>query len=1370
MKAGKKTLSAIVAVSFVVTGFLCPVAVQADTGDLPAAGTQVRLYLRSIGNSIDNTGDLSFSAGTALTDDTIPSANGGNYDGSPKNPDTYELSGLTATYDASLATQLQAYLNSPSAGNGTQIQIRYDFNGDGKDDALQCYGYFATDGSPASWEQYPTSGLATYGTMADFAGGTVKVQVWNAIGNGTSQISVDSPSDRQSYVRLPFLFQSYAEPAPPATGITPAKLPPMAVPDAYPSETVSGNWKDELGKAGLSSTPQAPYTGSDGYLHVTTPQDTIHKTSGMTGATPTNSWESSVVFQSNGLQPLYTLPLASQCLSTGLGVEMPALSYYKGSNNTIEVLRQYDAGSTDMVVGGSGLTASNINADKISDWSTDILMASPDGSKSMKATLTKGSPYLYFNYTNADPKITFSSAPLIVSGADGSSNHLEIRTNGQYYGLFAPTGATWSGLGTASITCGLPSGKDYFSIALLPDSSADTFNYYADHAYAFVTNTEVRWRYNESDSSVETSYLISTEAREGTNTDTITALIPSQWYQNDYLSTLPYTYDSIRGAMKTTCGTMFQTKLSYNGILPNFPDTALQDSSVKSKMQAYIGELASSSPLISGDSNNSGDTYYLGKGLGKIANALAIAEQTGDTSSANTFEQGLKDKIDDFFTYSGSSDKSYFYYDSNWGTLIGYPASFGSDNELNDHYFHYGYFIYAAAQLALRDANWASDSEYGKMVKLLIKDIANADRSDTRFPFLRSYDAYEGHSWASGDAPFTAGNNQESSSECINAWAGMILFGEATGDTNLRDLGIFLYTNETNDVNMYNFDLEGITHDIRFPNEDASQIWGAKYNHATWWTSDPIEAHGINMLPVTTSSFYLGRDKSFVKKNYDSIWTEYAAYAGSGGSAPKNMWQDIMCEYYAFYDPAGALGKWDDSADPEPGESKAHTYDYLESLNALGTPCSDITADTPLYAVFDKDGVKTYAAYNATGSAITVTFSDGTTLGVPANSMARTSGGQTEQQVSKPTFSVSSGTYTSAQSVAISCATPGASVYYTTDGTAPTALSTPYTGAITVSSSQTIKAIAVKNGMTDSAVASATYTIGGGNPGGSSVGHFTASAALSGSTLTVTLVPDSSGDTCTNLWWYNGTDTPTLLSQATAGYTVSGKNSDGNYAVAIPNAAIPPTNTIYLYLATNSGDTGWVPVTAGGPAPEQAAAPTFTPAGGTYTEPQQVTISSTAEGASIYYTTDGTAPTTSSALYTGAITVSSSQTIKAIAVKSGMTDSAVASATYTIGGGNPGGSAVGHFTASATLSGSTLTVTLVPDSSGDTCTNLWWYNGTDTPTLLSQATAGYTVSGKNSDGNYAVAIPSAAIPPTNTVYLYLATNSGDTGWVPVTVG
>jgi LysM repeat protein len=154
------------------------------------------------------------------------------------------------------------------------------------------------------------------------------------------------------------------------------------------------------------------------------------------------------------------------------------------------------------------------------------------------------------------------------------------------------------------------------------------------------------------------------------------------------------------------------------------------------------------------------------------------------------------------------------------------------------------------------------------------------------------------------------------------------------------------------------------------------------------------------------------------------------------------------------------------------------------------------------------------------------------------------------------------GTYTSAQTVTISDATSGATIYYTTNGSTPTTSSTKYTGPITVSSTETLEAIAAETGYTNSAVASAAYTI---------------------------------------------------------------------------NIA-PPTVSM----------------------------PAFSPAGGTYTSAQSVTVSDGTSGATIYYTTDGTTPTTSSTKYIGPMMVSSTETLKAIAVETGYTNSAVASAAYTM--------------------------------------------------------------------------------------------------------
>ena len=159
----------------------------------------------------------------------------------------------------------------------------------------------------------------------------------------------------------------------------------------------------------------------------------------------------------------------------------------------------------------------------------------------------------------------------------------------------------------------------------------------------------------------------------------------------------------------------------------------------------------------------------------------------------------------------------------------------------------------------------------------------------------------------------------------------------------------------------------------------------------------------------------------------------------------------------------------------------------------------------------------------------------------------------------KPNFSVAAGTYIPPQTVTISDATPGAAIYYTTDGSTPTTASAQYTSAILVSSTETLRAIALASGYLASSVASATYTI------------------------------------------------------------------------------TPP-----------------------------AATPTFSIPAGTYTSVQMVTITDATPGAAIYYTTNTTTPTTSSTPYTGSITVSSTETIEAVATASGYSPSATASATYTI--------------------------------------------------------------------------------------------------------
>lgn len=108
----------------------------------------------------------------------------------------------------------------------------------------------------------------------------------------------------------------------------------------------------------------------------------------------------------------------------------------------------------------------------------------------------------------------------------------------------------------------------------------------------------------------------------------------------------------------------------------------------------------------------------------------------------------------------------------------------------------------------------------------------------------------------------------------------------------------------------------------------------------------------------------------------------------------------------------------------------------------------------------------------------------------------------------------------------------------------------------------------------------------------------------------------------------------------------------------------------YWFTYEKSGpqyDTPHYTYTQGGSGAGTVATPTFTPAAGTYTSAQSVTLADTTAGATIRYTRDGSTPSATSTLYSAPISVTATTTVKAIAIKSGLADSAVASATYTIG-------------------------------------------------------------------------------------------------------
>ena len=238
-------------------------------------------------------------------------------------------------------------------------------------------------------------------------------------------------------------------------------------------------------------------------------------------------------------------------------------------------------------------------------------------------------------------------------------------------------------------------------------------------------------------------------------------------------------------------------------------------------------------------------------------------------------------------------------------------------------------------------------------------------------------------------------------------------------------------------------------------------------------------------------------------------------------------------------------------------------------------------------------------------------------------------------QVATPTITISgtnvSGEYTGDQTISFASSTSGVTFYYTTNGTTPTT-SSASASSFTTAGSATVKVLAVKTNYTNSAVASASYTIKVPTPSfGASTGTYTndqsitLSNSLSGATILYKL---GSGTFNTYTGAFNTSGTGTYTAYATkSGYTDSGE--------------VSATYTIKL------------------------TAPTLSVTSGTFDNDFNVTISAAA-GTTIRYTLNGNNPDSNSTIYSGAILINGTKTLKAIAQKNGYADSNVSTGAYTL--------------------------------------------------------------------------------------------------------
>ena len=248
-------------------------------------------------------------------------------------------------------------------------------------------------------------------------------------------------------------------------------------------------------------------------------------------------------------------------------------------------------------------------------------------------------------------------------------------------------------------------------------------------------------------------------------------------------------------------------------------------------------------------------------------------------------------------------------------------------------------------------------------------------------------------------------------------------------------------------------------------------------------------------------------------------------------------------------------------------------------------------------------------------------------------------------QVVQPAASPEGGNYTTTQNITLTTLTEGATIYYTLDGNEPTTASEQYASPITIEQTTTLKAIAVKASMHDSDVLTEHYII---TPPGQVVqpaaspegGNFT-------TTQTVTLTSLTEG---ASIYYTLDESKPTTASEQyvspiTIEHTITIK------AIAVKIDMHDSDVMTEEYIITPPG---------------QVVQPAANIHSGTYFGNLTITLTTLTDGAVIYYTLDGTEPTTASTMYSSLINISKTTVLKAFAVKAGMHDSDVITVNYTI--------------------------------------------------------------------------------------------------------
>jgi endo-1,3(4)-beta-glucanase len=523
----------------------------------------------------------------------------------------------------------------------------------------------------------------------------------------------------------------------------------------------------------------------------------------------TNRWYSGLVF---GDQPVFAAPLSFLVEGPGftLGLPQPTASATTVAGPHIPALT-VDLGAASYRVSAADPVAVTL---ELLDDAGDVLGT---------VALAEGSPVVTFTAARDVTVRTTTASGTLDAGPAPATASADVA--GTQWGLVAPEydeGAAALGEGDVIGWYALPADADgaaqdaLAAAAQHPVAGVDV-TYGVDDA---VARTTLTYRTNDGAGA----YVLSPHHRAGTQPERTGCGLGE--------------YPSVGGTLELCSGSVL-TAYAPRTTAADVPDLEDVPKARLDELRSTLAADVAATPAFPSD------TYFGGKALFRAATLVVLGERLDEADVVADLRATTEAALREWAEPDGCErrDARCVVYDESAGSAIGLTPSFGSD-ELNDHHFHYGYLLAAAGLLAQDDTTLAAD--LAPVMDLFVADIASGEASD-ELPQLRSFDPYQGHSWASGTSPFADGNNQESSSEAVNAWNGLGLWAAASGQDDLAAQAAWLQSTESASARAYWTDpepVDGFDHTI------VSLVWGGKRDYATWFSPEPAAILGIQLIPM----------------------------------------------------------------------------------------------------------------------------------------------------------------------------------------------------------------------------------------------------------------------------------------------------------------------------------------------------------------------------------------------------------------------------------------------------------------------------------------------------------------------------------------